>query len=387
LQEYFVALTYFFALAIVCIVLYAFTYFLPTPDNKNKAKSTFYFRLILLFTMAAMAAILLRFDYSSVIANTVNNIFVLLISYNLMFAIFTRYDQPIQPRHIGFCISHVIVFSALMIVIDKYLSLGFLRSAIVLFNVFIPFSAAVAKCNQQFKVHRIGDKVLYGAMLISLLVFIIYITCYALFFADKKAAPLILYFFALLSFICILFFGFALSIIYSLVGKLRKELFIDKLTGVKNRHYLNEASDKLLSLAKRTDMPVSIILSDIDKFKDINDTYGHAVGDKVLVKFTETIEKALRVEDTFIRIGGEEFVILLPHIDLTHAQQMAERLRLIISELLISVGEETIQITSSFGVTQVNTANGIDSNINHADIALYEAKRGGRNKVVCYHGS
>ena len=170
------------------------------------------------------------------------------------------------------------------------------------------------------------------------------------------------------------------------VGKFvsRKEIITDKLTGAKNRNYLNEVAQQMYSLAKRRKEPLSIILCDIDWFKNINDTYGHSAGDKVLISFSNAIESSLRTEDILIRIGGEEFLILLPYNDIEKALFTAERLRAAINEKAMDIGLETINISASFGVVQVDITKSIDDNINHADIALYEAKRSGRNKVVPY---
>lgn len=384
MQEYLVGMSYFSALSIVCIVLFAFTYFLPTPDNQNKARSTFYFRLLLLFTVAAFEAILLRFEFLPIASTVVTNLFILLISYMLMFAIYARYDCEITLRHYLYCTLHCLLFIILIYLAQIHLDAGYLRSSIVLMNIFIPYAITLKKCNQQFKMHRVGDRILYGSLLLTLLIFVTYIVIYTLFFSDEKQVPLSLYFIALLSFICILFFGFALSIIYSLVGKLRKEIITDKLTGAKNRNYLNEVAQQMYSLAKRRDEPLSIILCDIDWFKKINDTYGHSAGDKVLVSFSQAIESSLRTEDILIRIGGEEFIILLPFIDIDKALLTAERLRTAINDKTMEIGLESINISASFGVVQVDITKSIDVNINHADIALYEAKRSGRDKVIAY---
>ena len=379
-----VSLSYFLALAIVCSVLFAFTYYLPKPENSNKAQSTFYFRLLLLFTIAAFAALLLQYAYFPLLAVMISNFFALMITYTLMFAIYTRYDCEISHRHILVSLIHSCILLSLIYWYQKIDGSNATRAILVFINACIPFILTIRKCHQQFKKHRLGDRVLYSSLLAIFTIFIGYITCYILFFSAEKKMPLGFYFIVLLSFICILFFGFALSIIYSLVGKLRKELITDRLTGAKNRNYLNDISQKLFSLAKRRNSPLSLILCDIDRFKNINDSYGHLAGDKVLISFSDAVEKILRAEDVFIRIGGEEFVILLPYNDLTQALATAERLRIAINALPISVDIDSINISASFGVTQVNTNLGIDNNINNADTALYEAKRGGRNKVVAY---
>lgn len=150
---------------------------------------------------------------------------------------------------------------------------------------------------------------------------------------------------------------------------------------------MNDISQQLMSLAKRTNSPLSLIICDIDWFKTINDTHGHATGDKVLIEFSYNIKSILRVEDVFIRIGGEEFIILLPQINLDNAIHTAERLRASTENLSMSEGDQTITITASFGVTEVDLNNTIDHSVNNADVALYQAKGNGRNKVEVFSQS
>lgn len=365
-------------------MLYSFTYFLPRPDNINKAKSTFYFRLIILFTIAAFESIFLYYEGYPLLSLVLNSLFILIITYNLLFAVYSRYDQAITRKHYLFFVLHCLVFIASLIFINLYIEQGYFRSIFVLINIALPYAVALKKCNQQFKAHRIGDRVLISSLLIIILLLLLYIFIYTVFFDGQKQIPLTLYFIAMLGSICVLFFGFALSIIYSLVGKLRKEIITDKLTGVKNRNYLNEVAKQLFSASIRNKTEITLILCDIDNFKEINDTYGHIKGDKVLIEFSRLIEGSLRIEDVFIRIGGEEFIILLPEQSIEQAQVTAERLRVLINEALIDLDTSNVQISASFGVTKVDPKLDIDKNIHLADIALYEAKRSGRNKVVTY---
>ncbi len=138
MQEYLLALSYFSALTIVCLVLYSFTYFLPKPDNINKAKSTFYFRLILLFTVAAFAATLLRYENYHQLSLVLNNLFILLISYKLRFAVYTRYDHKITRVHYIGCALHTLVLTGMLIYIDVNFEFGSFRYALVLGNLSIP---------------------------------------------------------------------------------------------------------------------------------------------------------------------------------------------------------------------------------------------------------
>ena len=160
----------------------------------------------------------------------------------------------------------------------------------------------------------------------------------------------------------------------------RSEAVIDQLTGMLNRNSLADRTVELAHQSERTGQPVGLIVGDLDHFKQINDTHGHATGDAVLQDVAYMLRKQLRAFDLAYRIGGEEFLVLLPGADLAQTAEMAERLRQ-------GVGADTVggglRVTMSFGVSasQKETAFEYKSICAQADAALYEAKRGGRNGV------
>jgi diguanylate cyclase (GGDEF)-like protein/PAS domain S-box-containing protein len=155
---------------------------------------------------------------------------------------------------------------------------------------------------------------------------------------------------------------------------------IDPLTGASNRrHFLAQARVEI-SRAKRLGLPLSVIMLDIDFFKTINDRFGHAAGDKVLAALAATIHAALRDGDIFARLGGEEFIVMLPGQDMSDALQMAERLRLLIAQN--EVPGCPVRITVSAGVAALeNESQQIDDLLRRADQGLYLAKNQGRNQV------
>lgn len=157
----------------------------------------------------------------------------------------------------------------------------------------------------------------------------------------------------------------------------------DPLTNAYNRRYFFEALEKELYRAARHHLYTSLVTMDIDKFKLINDSYGHDVGDKVIIEITRISATILRKNDIFGRLGGEEFVILLPDTLLKEATQIANRLCHEITQASIKVDDKEITFTVSCGVTE--SIIGDDSPeqfVKRADLALYKAKRTGRNKVV-----
>jgi len=171
-----------------------------------------------------------------------------------------------------------------------------------------------------------------------------------------------------------------------LIRNLEKLANTDSLTGVWNRRYLLNIAEKETQRSRRYNRPLSVLMIDIDHFKNVNDTYGHAVGDDVLMTMTETIINYLRNLDILGRFGGEEFVVLLPETDNKAAVITAERIRVNIEQINIPVDGKSVSITVSIGVAsyQKGDAN-IDALIQRADAALYQAKNQGRNRVVTHH--
>lgn len=154
----------------------------------------------------------------------------------------------------------------------------------------------------------------------------------------------------------------------------------DPLTGLPNRRHFNEVLDKAISQANRQQMPLSLLMTDIDKFKSINDTYGHDGGDVVLKEFAAVLRDSIRHEDTAGRYGGEEFLILLPGIEGSDAFQAAERIReAVAARDMLGDGRK---VTASFGCTQFQPGEAVESFLKRVDTALYEAKGTGRNKTI-----
>jgi diguanylate cyclase (GGDEF)-like protein len=160
----------------------------------------------------------------------------------------------------------------------------------------------------------------------------------------------------------------------------RSEAIIDQLTGMLNRHALDGRVVELTHQSHRTGQPVGLIVGDLDHFKDVNDTHGHATGDAVLQDVAYMLRKHLRAFDLAYRIGGEEFLVLLPGADLEQAVAMAERLRQGVAADTVGGG---LRVTMSFGVSASGHGDVFDYErvCAEADAALYEAKRHGRNAV------
>ena len=153
----------------------------------------------------------------------------------------------------------------------------------------------------------------------------------------------------------------------------------DHLTSAYNRQYFNEQMGKEIAKAKRYSNKCSFIIFDIDKFKTINDTFGHSSGDSVLKSISKLAQKNIRESDVFARWGGEEFVVLVGQAGIEEAAPLAEKLRSIFAEYNFSIDRK---VTCSFGVTEYIVGDEMIDIVNRADEALYQAKETGRNRVV-----
>ena len=164
----------------------------------------------------------------------------------------------------------------------------------------------------------------------------------------------------------------------------REDARHDVLTGALNRRAIGEVLETEWSRSERTGSPLSLVFVDVDHFKAVNDTHTHAVGDQVLVAISARLRAHLRPYDKVARFGGEEFLIVLPNCDGIRAEQVAERLRILIGEDPIHLARASLHVTVSLGVASTDTvsAETAEGLIALADGALYSAKGLGRNRVV-----
>lgn len=158
---------------------------------------------------------------------------------------------------------------------------------------------------------------------------------------------------------------------------------VDGLTGVKNRRFLRSYLDEAVGQALKSSKPLSVVMADIDHFKSINDTHGHAAGDAVLKAVANAISGTLREGDLVARYGGEEFSLVLSGANSAVAGEVAERVRGAIEALIVSTGDQHLSVTISLGAAEFQPGDAdVGSLLRRADAALYQAKESGRNRVV-----
>ena len=166
-------------------------------------------------------------------------------------------------------------------------------------------------------------------------------------------------------------------------ASLKRRLTTDHLTGASNRAHFFEVAEREALRCRRDGVPAALLMLDIDHFKAVNDTFGHAMGDEVLRVISEACRGALRPQDTLARLGGEEFAVLLPSTDLRRAGEVAEQLRSLIAGLAIATPSAALSVTASFGCSIMDEKGGdVAVALAASDRALYAAKRAGRNRVA-----
>jgi diguanylate cyclase (GGDEF)-like protein len=155
----------------------------------------------------------------------------------------------------------------------------------------------------------------------------------------------------------------------------------DKLTGVTSRQVFEFYFKQAVARSKRRDESVSLVLLDIDLFKQINDSYGHQAGDLVLTRVAQLIKSHIREEDVVCRWGGEEFLLLLSGCNLQHARDITELIRSAVAGLQFHFNNKVVHITVSAGIAEMHTDETLGQVVERADHHLYAAKRAGRNCI------
>lgn len=158
---------------------------------------------------------------------------------------------------------------------------------------------------------------------------------------------------------------------------------LDPLTGLRHRRGMDEALEREENRFRRTGQPYCVAIGDIDKFKSVNDTYGHDIGDKVIAAFAAVISRSIRNFDEAFRMGGEEFLICLKETELEAGFTVIDRLRQTMQRTMIPLPDgKSFAVTASFGISQAHAGFTPEDLIKQADQALYQSKNGGRNQVT-----
>jgi len=192
-----------------------------------------------------------------------------------------------------------------------------------------------------------------------------------------------LYYSLIISLTLLIIIGFIAWIIYRLNRKIKEQSIRDPLTGLYNRRYLAETLSKEIARAQQEMMPLSIVIIDLDHFKTVNDTYGHAAGDAVLQNIATYLIGLIRQNDFVCRYGGEEFILVMPGMPIDQAYLRMEQCRKEIQNMVTIYNEHTISVTISGGIAMFNAHGTLENELlKAADDALYTSKTNGRNQIT-----
>ncbi|MEC1759869.1 GGDEF domain-containing protein [Schinkia azotoformans] len=275
-------------------------------------------------------------------------------------------------RRKGLLWSIIIIFTILPIIIDFNLKEELQRLSTFIWSLYLIPNILIMIIYPKWKV-IIGTAIFYSAMK------------YIAFFIEKESiSQLEMIALILESFVngAILFTVSYFRLGYNkLLEHTQKLIIIDPLTGLYNRRYFDLYMEKTIPLSLRINSPLSLIMIDIDHFKRINDNYGHPCGDEALKHISEIIKANVRNSDAYVRLGGEEFAIILPNTHLDEGQILAERIRKAVEQSNFAHHNEQIPISISLGVS-LYKGEEIEGFLEKVDKALYRAKENGRNQVV-----
>lgn len=353
---------------------------LPAPHNVSKQ----YFVYSFVFSLISYIGFISRVWLPLPLSVLITNLFYLLSGYSVYYGLRWRYHLPCLAQSWAFFVMHLVLFSLIQVALalreDEFL-LG-LRIQLLSANLGFVFFLVLQLLWRHKDNHHRGELVLFYAVcyvVISIVVlhFFYYWKTVPSYYMGWSFVVQITIVFALLG-------GFYALFLNDLSLKYYADAIRDGMTGLHNRQYFyNAIAQRQFSDAAAS--ATCIIMCDLDKFKEINDQFGHACGDEVIIAFAQTLQEHIRKQDLCARYGGEEFIVLLGATELLEALAIAERMRQATSDIQLAAPFSAVRITASFGVaemknsTQLNTL--LPDLIKAADASLYQAKAAGRNRV------
>lgn len=358
-----------------------FSFALPTPTDKYKSQSPRFARYFLFLIWCGFAAIGLHPLGYPLLSVATLNICMLSAMYMFALTVYRRYGKVLRRTQGLLILGHLVICE----LFSLYFFLGdnvvLYRRVFLMLSVLVPLVSTLKVIFDVISQQSGGDELTLLIVGLATAGVVFGVPAYLFTLDTGESVSINVAFLGVFIFTVLFMLGFPTSLMQSLFVKLRSQIYIDALTGVNNRHFFYKETPRMLAHCRRDKRPFSMVVCDIDHFKDINDRFGHADGDIALKCFASVLSASLRQGDSLVRMGGEEFLILLPDSDLAQASAMAERLRESVATTVIVLAGAKISLTSSFGVTTVIGDDTLLEGMRQADEALYRAKASGRNQV------
>lgn len=367
------------ALSVIIVSIVMFIASLLFKDKEGDKPARLAFRLFYFFTVTFFVVISANLQTPTPLLDLLSDVCIALTGASLTIGILWRCQSKIP---IQFIVVLAIVYFITDTMIDRY-SVQVAYSYSVIYSLICVYALL-----NRAQGSNVGDKGMASVILINAVLLLVNLASSIEIIGNEFYTQFIV---TLFIFIPAYLAGLTIFLFSSYMLDAHKALEIeattDPLTELYNRRFFLSESKRILSVAERHQEPLCIMMCDIDFFKKVNDNFGHKVGDKVLKKFAETLNKSLRGGDILARYGGEEFVALLTQTDKANGFSVVDRMREQIENLSIETEKGSINLTASFGLCEVKEFQDIEVSINLADNALYDAKSAGRNVVKYYEHS
>lgn len=373
--------TFFVGMVLINAIACVFLFYLPALSSPRTRGAVWYFRSYFVAVCLANIAILMRDLLPLWLSVFIANVLYVVAAYCVLFGnrwrngrFFYLYKHPVVLHIFG------VSFVQMWLVYVEPQNLT-LRLMFLYINLMVIYAFAIGEGYQFETRSKANVNVLNICLLISLVSIVGLPVSY---FWSRSSE---VFFYAMMLTQCminvVLFGAFYSTLLFDEIHRHQENALTDPLTGLYNRRYFFEQANKFLKAATRHHFPISIVICDLDHFKQINDNYGHAAGDEAICKFAEQMRDVVREDDLVARYGGEEFIAMLPRTAVEGAEILADRLRKQTADIALSSKGQTVTLTASFGVTSLDHYMDIEMCIQAADRALYRAKRNGRNQVCC----
>ncbi len=372
-------LTYGLTILLLCVCAVFVLHFTLGKVVREKTH-IYYFMLVFVALSLGFVGYISRAFIPMWISISIGNFMTLLTAYAFRSALLWRRGCRIHIYRDPIALSNLILLTVINTVVFYWLLDAFhYRITIILTNVCIVLFGArkYVVINPQHITQ--GEKQTRAGLLLAGII-VLFVLIAAPFFQDPWYYST--YLFTLCSSFTMLLLGVALNLVLSdIIETHYQNSITDTLTGLYNRRYFMTQFLIAMNQSRRYHNPISVLMCDIDHFKNINDQYGHDNGDLALQSFSEMLKTSVRDVDVVARYGGEEFIVLMPRTPMEDAQQIAERLRVNTERLLIASKKKVFGFTISIGLSSGEGDSDIKDYISLADDALYRAKNNGRNRV------
>ena len=361
------------ALSVIIVSIVMFIASLLFKDKEGDKPARIAFRLFYFFTVVFFVVISANIQASTPLLDFLSDICVALTGACLTIGILWRCQSKIP-------ISLIYFLAIIYVITDSFVENYSVQIAYT-YNVIYSLICVYALLNRN-QGSNVGDKGMALVILINTVLILVNLASFSQVISNEFYTQFVV---TLYIFIPAYLAGLTIFLFSSYMLDAHKALEIeattDPLTELYNRRFFLRESKRILAAAERHQESLSVMMCDIDFFKQVNDTYGHKIGDKVLKAFAQVLNQSLRGGDILARYGGEEFVAILTQTNKDEALNVVERMREQVENLLIETDKGTVKLTASFGLCEVEEYHDIEMSINRADNAMYSAKSAGRNVV------